>query len=115
MISKEEFIKLFPTPEDFKKKFKAGHIFKYYDMTYWEIRGYMDDEFPDGEKITLVSLRTCVRYKDGRKWIMHWSYKMQEIFDFYSVYEFCQHVFGDEFIKETWDDVIKLKTNESTY
>lgn len=113
MINKEEFIKMFPTPEDFKEKLKPGTIFKYYDRTYYEIRGYMDDEFLDGEKITLVALRSCVRYKEGRKWIMHWSYTMQEIFDFYSVYEFCSREFGDDFIKESWDEVIKTKANES--
>lgn len=106
MITKTEFFKKFPTLESFQKKHKIGEIFKYYDRTYWEIRGYMEDEFPDGEKLTLAILRTCVRYKDDEgNNVRHWSYKAQELFDFYSVYDFCKREWKKEFNKKSWDDV----------
>lgn len=115
MITKEEFSKMFPTPESFKDFLKPGTIFKFYDRKYWEIREYMDDEFPDGEKLTLVAIRTFVRYKEGKSWVKHWKYDMRELFDFYCVYDFCKREYGDEFNKESWDEVIKSKANESDW
>ena len=96
MITKEEFLEKYPDLEAFKKEHPIGEKFKYYDRNIWEIRGYMDDEFPDGEKLTLVALRTYVKYKEGRKNITHWSYHMKELYDFYATYEFCQREFKNE-------------------
>lgn len=97
MISKAEFNKKYPDLESFKKEHPIGEQFRYFDRKFYEIRGYMEDEFPDGEKLTLVSLRTFTKYKENRKNIKHWSYHMQEIFDFYSTYEFCEREFGNNF------------------
>jgi hypothetical protein len=115
MITKNEFLEKFPDVKSFEKEHPKGEIFKFHDRKYWEIRGYMDDEFPDGEKLTLVSIRTFVRYKDGKSWVKHWKYDMREIFDFYCVYDFCKREYGDEFNKESWDEVIKSKANESDW
>ena len=104
MIKFEQFTEKYPDIESFKKDYPIGHIFKFYDRTYWEIRGYMEDEFPSGEKVNLVLIRTFSRYKDGRKWIRHWKYDAKEMYDFYSVYDFCKREFGDEFTKEHWEE-----------
>lgn len=105
MISKEEFNKKYPNLESFKKEHPIGEKFRYFDRKIYEIRGYMEDEFPDGEKLALVSLRTFTKYKENRKRIKHWSYHMQEIFDFYSTYEFCEREFGDNFKKFKNDEL----------
>lgn len=99
MITKEEFIRKYPNLESFKKEHPIGEKFRNWDRKIWEIRGYMEDEFPDGEKVTLVSLRSFVKYKENRKNITHWSYHMQELFDFYSGYELCEREFKDDFKK----------------
>ena len=104
VIKKEEFFKKYPDIESFKKDYPIGRIFKFYDRTYWEIRGYTEDEFPNGEKVSLVLIRTFSRYKEGRKWIRHWKYNARELYDFYSFYDFCKREFGNEFTKEKWEE-----------
>lgn len=104
MINKEKFLEKYPDIETFKAEHPIGQIFKYYDGDYWEIRGYMSDEYPNGEKLDLVILRTFVRYKEGKEWIRHWSYKAQELYDFFTVYDFCKREFGKEFTKKEWEE-----------
>lgn len=99
MFTKEEFVKKYPDLESFKKEHPIGEKFRFFDRDIWEIRGYMEDEFPDGEKLTLVSLRTFVKYKENNRNIKHWSYHIRELFDFYSTYEFCEREFGKDFKK----------------
>lgn len=105
MITKNEFLKKFPDIKSFEKEHPKGEIFSFYDRTYWEIRGYTEDEFPEGEKLGLVLLRTFVRYKDeDGKWVRHWSYSANELYDFYCTYEMCKKEFGKEFNKEKWEE-----------
>lgn len=105
MIKKEEFLKKYPTLESFQKKHPIGEKFRYYDRCIWEIRGYMNDEFPNGEKLTLVALRTYTRYKDDDGcYVKNWSYKMQELYDFYCVYDFSKREHGKDFKKFIKDE-----------
>lgn len=107
MIRKEEFFKKYPTLEAFQKEHPIGEKFRYYDKCIWEIRGYMNDTFPDGESLILVTLRTYVRYKEDGHYVKHWSYKMQELYDFYCVYDFSKREWGKDFknFKENEDEV----------
>ena len=104
MINKKEFLEKYPDIEAFKAEHPIGQIFRYYDRDYWEIRNYMSDEYPNGEKFDLVILRTFVRYKEGKEWIRHWTYKAQELYDFFTVYDFCKREYGKEFTKKEWEE-----------
>lgn len=103
-MNKEKFLEKYPDIETFKAEHPIGQIFKYYDRKYWEIRGYTEDEFPDGEKLNLILLRTFVRCKELGKWVRHWSYSSKELYDFYCTYDFCKREFGKEFNKEKWEE-----------